>query len=136
MAVADWAWSAVSKWDRFARDTIGGQLVRACDSIGANLVEGDGRGTDPDALRFFFVARASAREARYWIGCAQKRRLIPVDVAETKIAEITDATRALSGLIRYRRTHKLGNRVREADPPTYRAGVTSTNDPFNDELAP
>ena len=34
--IADLIWDIVLKWDRFARDTIGKQLVNASDSIGAN----------------------------------------------------------------------------------------------------
>ena len=30
-------WFIVEKWDRFAKDIIGKQLVRSADSIGANL---------------------------------------------------------------------------------------------------
>jgi four helix bundle protein len=42
--LADEVWAAVSSWDRFARDTAGKQIVRAADSIGANIAEGTGRG--------------------------------------------------------------------------------------------
>jgi len=42
--LADEVWAAVSSWDRFAKDTAGKQIVRAADSIGANIAEGTGRG--------------------------------------------------------------------------------------------
>jgi four helix bundle protein len=35
--VADEIWRIVVRWDTFARDTVGKQLVRAADSIGANI---------------------------------------------------------------------------------------------------
>ena len=50
--VADEVWNTVRAWDPFARDTVGRQLVRAADSIGANIAEGIGRGTAPDNRRF------------------------------------------------------------------------------------
>jgi len=50
--VADEVWNTVRAWDHFARDTVGRQLVRAADSIGANIAEGIGRGTAPDNRRF------------------------------------------------------------------------------------
>ena len=35
--LADEIWNVVMGWDRFARDTVGGQIVRAADSVGANI---------------------------------------------------------------------------------------------------
>jgi four helix bundle protein len=40
--LADRVWESVSLWDGFAKDTVGKQLVRAADSIGANIAEGSG----------------------------------------------------------------------------------------------
>ena len=44
-ALADDIWGIVVKWDFFARETVGKQIVRSADSIGANIAEGTGRGT-------------------------------------------------------------------------------------------
>ena len=41
--VSDSLWELVIGWPALARDTVGKQLIRAVDSVGANLVEGDGR---------------------------------------------------------------------------------------------
>ena len=35
--LADAIWDVVAEWDFFARDTVAKQLVRAADSVGANL---------------------------------------------------------------------------------------------------
>jgi four helix bundle protein len=43
--LADQVWNSVMVWDSFAKDTVGKQLVRAADSIGANIAEGSGRGS-------------------------------------------------------------------------------------------
>jgi four helix bundle protein len=41
--IADKWWEIVSKWQPFAKDTVGKQLIRAVDSIGANIAESYGR---------------------------------------------------------------------------------------------
>ncbi len=41
----DSVWDVVMGWDGFAKDTVGRQLVRAADSVGANIAEGTGRGS-------------------------------------------------------------------------------------------
>lgn len=43
MTLGEDVWKEVIKWGIFDKDTIGKQLVRACDSIAANLSEGLGR---------------------------------------------------------------------------------------------
>ena len=43
MEIGERVWSIVSSWDYFARDTVGKQLVKAADSMAANLSEGFGR---------------------------------------------------------------------------------------------
>ena len=53
--LADEIWDIVLRWDRFARDTVGGQIVRAADSIGANIAEGSGRGSFQDNRRFIRI---------------------------------------------------------------------------------
>jgi four helix bundle protein len=101
--VADWVWDEVGKWDKFDRDTVGIQLVRAADSIGANLVEGDGRYGIPDSVNFFIYARGSARETRLWIKRARRRNLLGSE-ADEKQEQIKAATQLLNNLIRYRRS--------------------------------
>jgi four helix bundle protein len=51
----------VVKWSVFARDTVGKQLVKAADSVGANIAEGTGRGTFVDNRRFVRIARGLSK---------------------------------------------------------------------------
>jgi four helix bundle protein len=71
--IADHAWRIVHKWDSFARETMGAQLVRAADSVGANLAEGSGRDSRRDNLRFISYARGSLYEVRHFIELAERR---------------------------------------------------------------
>ena len=41
--IADKWWGIVSRWPPFAKDTVGKQLIRAVDSMGANIAESYGR---------------------------------------------------------------------------------------------
>lgn len=102
--VADWAWAMVDKWPEHRRDGFGMQLTDAADSAGANLVEGDGRYGTADAIRFFVIARASARETRLWINRGVRRGFINRKEGTEQVAEITRATKLLNLLINYRRT--------------------------------
>lgn len=77
--LADNIWLMTRRWDAFARDTIGKQLARAADSIGANIAEGAGRGTPLDNRRFIRIARGSLVETRYWLGRAFRRQLISAE---------------------------------------------------------
>ena len=65
--LADEIWKMVSIWNYFEKDTIGKQLVKAADSIGANIAEGTGRGTPADNRKFIRIARGSLNETKYWL---------------------------------------------------------------------
>ena len=75
--LADELWSVVRKWDSWARDTVGKQMVRAADGIGANLAEGAGRGSFLDNRRFARTARGSLNETKHWLRRAYRRHLLP-----------------------------------------------------------
>lgn len=116
--LSDAVWDCVIEWDAFAKGTVGKQLVNALDSVGANLVEGDGRSTTADALHFFIIARGSARESLHFLRRARMRRLIPVGTAEIFMREISEGTRLINGLIRYRRARGWKrNEIREIRAP-------------------
>ena len=83
--LADAIWEIVVPWDQFARNTLGGQIVRAADSIGANIAEGTGRGSYQDNRRFIKIARGSFYETRHWLRRAHKRNLLTeADVTRLK----------------------------------------------------
>jgi four helix bundle protein len=73
---ADEIWAVVVGWDQFARATVGRQVVRTADSIGANIAEGTGRGSFQDNRRFVRNARASLNETTHWLRRAHSRKLL------------------------------------------------------------
>jgi four helix bundle protein len=89
--LADHVWTIVRGWNCFARDTIGKQLVRSVDSIGANISEGSGRGTYSDNRRFVRIGRGSFHETQYWLRRAYKRQLLTsaqIDLLKPLVAEL------------------------------------------------
>jgi four helix bundle protein len=77
--LSDEVWDIAIQWDNFARDTVGKQLVRAVDGIGANIAEGTGRGSYQDNRRFVKIARGSLNETKHWLRRAYKRKLLTAD---------------------------------------------------------
>ena len=74
--LADGIWDVVRNWDYLAKDTVGKQMIRAADSIGANIAEGTGRGTLQHNRRFIRMARGSLYETQHWLRRAYKRSLL------------------------------------------------------------
>jgi four helix bundle protein len=87
--LGDEVWAVVARWEQFAKDTIGKQLVRAADSIGANIAEGVGRGSFPDNRRFVRTARSSLNETKHWLRRAHQRQLMKPD-AVARLKPIID----------------------------------------------
>jgi four helix bundle protein len=69
-------WSLVDAWNYFQKDTIGKQLVKAADSIAANISEGYGRYHFKDSKNFLYYSRGSIYETKTWLSKARTRNLI------------------------------------------------------------
>ena len=80
--LSDSVWEICINWDYFTKDTIGKQLVRAADSISANLAEGHGRYHFNDRLKYCYYARGSLEETKSWISKAIRRKLIKTEISE------------------------------------------------------
>jgi len=74
--LADRIWRIVIEWDRFAKATLGQQMVDAADGVGANIAEGTGRGSLQDNRRFVKIARGSLYETKHWLRRAYNRKLL------------------------------------------------------------
>jgi four helix bundle protein len=94
--LADDIHEAVASWPSFARWTVGLQLVRAADSVGANIAESSGRWHEADKRRLLIVARGSLYETEHWLLRAGARSL-PTTETDEKLGELM---RTISGLIK------------------------------------
>lgn len=88
--LSDQIWDIVATWDHFAKSTVGQQLVRAADSIGANIAEGNGRRDTKDNRRFVRIAWGSLNETQHFLRRAYKRTLIKKEEVDL-LAPIVDA---------------------------------------------
>jgi four helix bundle protein len=86
----------VDTWPSFEKWSIGMQLVRAADSVAANIAEASGRWHEADKRRLFIIARGSLYETEHWVERAKARGL-PID---TDAERLSDLARMLSGLVR------------------------------------
>ncbi len=77
--LANEVWLIVREWDDFAKDTVGKQIVRAADSVCANIAEGRGRYNFKDNQRFVKIARGSLYETISWLRLAYVRQLIDAE---------------------------------------------------------
>lgn len=74
--LANYVWDVVIKWNYFAQDTVGKQLVKATDSISANIAEGFGRYFKRDKVNFYRYSYGSIDESSDWIEKTNKRGLL------------------------------------------------------------
>jgi four helix bundle protein len=95
--LSDELWEFVRRWSSFDRWTLGAQLIRAIDSVGANIAEATGRWSYPDRRRILFLARGSAFELEHWLIRARKRDLTCPQGALERARELS---RMLNGMTR------------------------------------
>jgi four helix bundle protein len=81
------------------------QIRRACSSIGANLAEGCGRGSDTDFARFVQIAMGSASELEYHLILAKDLNYLDVKHHERLETETQRVKKMLASLLRTLRTN-------------------------------
>ncbi|RJP63780.1 MAG: four helix bundle protein [Ignavibacteriales bacterium] len=88
MDIGEQIWKIVIQWDYFSKDTVGKQLVKAIDSVAANLSEGFGRYFYKEEKQFCYYSRGSLFESKTWITKAHNRNLIEDVIFENMVKEI------------------------------------------------
>jgi four helix bundle protein len=107
--LADAVWHTVRRWPILAKDTVGKQLIRAADAIGANIAEGSGRGTYADNRRFVRMARGSLYEVRHWLRRAFRRQMLSTDQTQHLKTLIESLGPSLNAYLRSIGRSKIGN---------------------------
>jgi four helix bundle protein len=99
-SLCDEIWDIVIGWGPLARDTVGKQLIRAADSVGANIAEGCGRWSYQDNRRFVRIARGSLNETRHWLRRAYRRKLLTDEQIDIVKELLDDLAPCLNGYLR------------------------------------
>jgi len=100
MEMGEKVWNIVVGWNYFEKDTIGKQLVKAVDSVTANLSEGFGRYHYKETINFGYYSRGSLYETRTWLTKAHNRGLITGEVFQKFMMGIDDIGVKLNNYIR------------------------------------
>lgn len=98
---SDKIWEIVGEWDLFKKDTIGKQLVRAADSISANIAEGYGRYFYKESKQFYFYARGSIQETKAWLSKCHRRNIIDSDLWQMLVTEAEKIMTMLNAFIKF-----------------------------------
>jgi len=100
MSLSGQIWEISKTWKYFEKDTIGKQIVRASDSISANISEGFGRYHFNDSKNFLFYARGSLYETLTWLTKARDRNLIKNEEFEDLERQYTRLSVKLNNFIK------------------------------------
>ncbi len=129
--LADGVWQLVSQWDKFAKDTVAAQFVRAADSVGANIAESYGRFHYGEKIQFLYYARGSVFETKYWLNRALERKLISTEAHRIHATRLTNIAKQINGFaqhLKMRRYRGKSNSVLKEDGPVYRTFTDSAED--------
>jgi len=74
--LSDLVWYDFDKWNKKVQNTVGYQIIRASDSIAANIAEGYGRYTPADRKKFYIYSRGSFEETKLWLRKLIRRKVL------------------------------------------------------------
>ena len=100
MEMGEKVWRIVMEWDKFAKSTMGNQLVRSADSVAANMSEGLGRFHYKETKNFSYYSRGSLFETKTWLTKAKNRKLINEETFSDFVRTIDDIGVKLNNYIR------------------------------------
>lgn len=93
-------WKVYSTLSNDLKYNIGNQVIRATDSIGANIAEGYGRFHYKDSVKFYYNSRGSLWETKHWVYLLYKRELIQKEIYQKIIDDLNLLGKKLNGFIK------------------------------------
>ncbi|MCB0045158.1 MAG: four helix bundle protein [Caldilineaceae bacterium] len=98
--ICDRVYKLVAEWTDFDRRAIGSQMVRAADSIGANIAESYGRYHYGEQIQFLYYARGSIYELQFWLRRTGRRNLLPAETVANALDLLNELAAKLNAYIR------------------------------------
>ena len=86
--LSKYSWDIYTKMKPEYRFGMGQQFLRAVDSVGANIAEGFGRYHYLDSVKFYYNARGSLWESKYWADLQYERNLISDKIYKPMIEKL------------------------------------------------
>jgi four helix bundle protein len=86
--LSKYGWDIYTKMKPEYRFGMGQQFLRAVDSVGANIAEGFGRYHYLDSVKFYYNARGSLWESKYWAALLYERNLISDEIYKPMIEKL------------------------------------------------
>ena len=99
LKLSDSVWKVYKNLPNNLKYSIGDQVLRSVDSIGANIAEGYGRYHYKDSVKFYYNARGSLWESKHWFYLLHKRELIDKNIFENMINDINTLGKKLNNFI-------------------------------------
>lgn len=99
--LSNYIWNIVNEWDTFAKKTIGGQFIRAIDSVSANIAEGFGRYYKKDKIHFYRISYGSVEESLDWNEKANRRKLLKENEYNYILTELKKLPKEINSLIQF-----------------------------------
>ena len=100
MDIGELVWNTVSKWEYFAKKSLGDQITRSADSIGLNIAEGYGRFHYKENRQFCWYARGSLFETKAANQKAFNRGLISAEEYDAILNKLVFCHKLLNAYIK------------------------------------
>ena len=101
VALSNYVWNTVKKWEISDKITVGDQFIRAADSISANIAEGFGRYHKKDKIRHYRISYGSMTESLDWNEKAKTRGLLGKEEYTYIFRELKRLPREINSLIQF-----------------------------------
>jgi len=130
MDLGERVWVIVDRWNYFAKDTVGKQLVKAADSVAANISEGYGRFFYKENKQFCYYSRGSLFETKTWLTKGHNRRLITDDEFSSFQKDLNTIGIKLNNYINSIGTQKQPHQKDQSSQSKKVSSKTKQNDPM------